>query len=69
MVKARSAEVLWDTQKKSWVVRIQAGEEVVRRTPKDGKRDSDDATLRSIAVRTAQDDGYELAPENVVVKR
>ena len=69
MMKARNAEVSWDTQKKAWVVRIQVGEEVVRRTPKNSKRDSDDATLRSLAVESALDDGYELAPESVVVKR
>ena len=69
MVKANRAEVFWDAQKKSWVVRIQAGEEAVRRPCKDGKKDLGDDALKSLAVQTAKDDGYEIAPEAVIVKR
>jgi len=69
MVKASGVEVLFDAQKKSWVVRIQAGEEVIRRTCKNSKGNLTDEELRSLALQTARDDGYELQPGAVVVKR
>ncbi len=69
MVRADKAEVLWDASKKNWVVRIQSGEEVIRRPCKDGKRDMADEALRSLAVRTANDDGYELAAGSVTITR
>jgi hypothetical protein len=69
MVRATAAEVFWETTKKAWIVRIQTGEEVVRRTCKDAKHDADDNALRSLAVQTAHDDGYDLAPAAVTVKR
>ena len=68
MVRANDAEVVWDAQKKDWIVRIRAGEEVVRR-PCKGSRDLPDEELRSLAVQTAHDDGYELVPDSVRVKR
>ncbi len=69
MVRADKAEVFWEEQKKGWVVRIQVGEEVIRRTCKDGKRDLADDNLRELAVKTAQEEGYQLAPDSVAVKR
>lgn len=69
MIKADKAEVSWDEQKKSWLVRIQVGEEVLRRTCKDGKHDLADDALRSLAVSTAADDGYELASDTVTIQR
>ena len=68
MVRANDAEVVWDAQKKDWIVRIRSGEEVVRR-PCKGARDLPDEELRSLAVQTALDDGYELVPDSVRVKR
>jgi hypothetical protein len=69
MVRASDAEVLWDAGKKNWVVRIRSGEEVVRRPCKGGKQDLSDDELRSLAVQTAHEDGYELPSEAVTVKR
>ena len=69
MVRATAAEVFWDAGKKAWVVRIQVGEEAVRRACKGAKRDADEGTLRALAVQTAQDDGYDLAAAAVSVKR
>ena len=69
MVQASGGEVFWEAQKKAWVVRIQVGEEVVRRTCKNRKQDIGEDELRSLAVETAKDDGYELPAEKVVVKR
>ena len=69
MVRANAAEVSWDAQKKNWIVRIRSGEEVVRRPCKAGARDPGDEELRSLAVQTARDDGYELEAGAVTVKR
>src|SRR5437870_2666853 len=33
MIKADRAELSWDAQKKRWAIRIQVGEEVVKRSP------------------------------------
>jgi hypothetical protein len=69
MVRATDAEVVWDVQKKTWVVRVRIGEEVVRRPCKGANREASDEILRSLAVKTAQDDGYELPSEVVTIKR
>ena len=70
-MKADRAEVVWENQKNHWLVRIQVGEEVIRR-PVDRKgpgRDAPEADIRTLALRTAQEDGYELEPENVTIRR
>jgi hypothetical protein len=69
MLRADKAEVFWDDQKKQWVVRIQVGAEVIRRGCKTSKRESEDAALKTMAVETARDEGYELPAEAVDVKR
>ena len=50
----------------SRLVRIKIGEEVIRRHSKSAK-DTDDQTLRSLAVKVAQEEGYELEPDKVSV--
>ena len=69
MVRANDAEVVWDEDKKHWIVRIRSGEEVVRRPCKQSAHDLPDEELRSLAVQTAHDDGYELELDSVRVKR
>ena len=71
MIKADRAEIMWDAQKKNWRIRIQIGEEVVKRPSPAGKtgRDAADETLRSLAVQAARDDGYDLDPATVVIAR
>ena len=62
------AEVSWDAQKSKWMVRIQTGEEVVRRhfsLPKD----ADEQALRSTALRTVQDEGYVADPATIIISR
>jgi len=70
MIKAEHAEVRWDAQKKKWAIRIQIGEEVVKRTP-DGNppRDAADDQLRGMAVEMAHNDGYEIDPAAVTINR
>ena len=70
-MKADRAEVVWENQKKHWLVRIQVGGEVIRR-PVDRKgpaRDASEDAIRTVALRTAQEDGYELEPDQVVIRR
>jgi len=65
-MRADQAQVSWDDKNKTWLVRIKVGEEVIRRHSKSAK-DTDDQTLRSLAVKVAQEEGYELEPGKVSV--
>jgi len=71
MTKADKAAVVWDADKKVWRVRIQIGEEVIKRPCSDRKiaRDAGDDVLRSAAIETAHADGYDLEPSNVAIER
>jgi hypothetical protein len=69
MVRASGGEVFWEAQKKAWVVRIQVGEEVMRRTCKNRDHEVGEDELRTLAIETARDEGYELPADRVVVKR
>jgi hypothetical protein len=56
---ADRVEISWDSAKSQWLLRIAAGEEVIRRhcaLPKD----ADEKTLRSAVEKTVTDEGYEL---------
>ena len=65
MLNADSAHVNWDTQKKSWSVRVKIGEEVIRRPIPKIPHDAGDEVLRSAAVNAAKDDGYQVDPSKV----
>jgi hypothetical protein len=71
MTKADRAEVRWDLQKKRWQIRIQVGEEVIKRAAPGSKpaHDAGDEVLRSMALETARGDGYELDPAAVTIAR
>lgn len=62
------ADVSWDGDKKCWQVRIQVGAEVIKR-PTHEPRDANDALLRSVAARTASDEGYSIDADTVIVRR
>lgn len=71
MMKADRAQVAWDPEKKEWRVRIQIGEEVIKR-PAGGrnlKHDAAEDALRSAAIETARADGYEIDPAAVAIVR
>jgi len=61
-------EVLWDTAKSKWLIRIETGEEVIRRHC-DAPKDADDQTLRSAVQKAVADEGYELDPTFVSSRR
>ena len=69
MIQASEAKVEWNPAKKVWQVVIQVGAEVIRRPCPKNKQDAADADLRSVAVETAKDEGYEVDPGSVAVVR
>jgi hypothetical protein len=61
-------EVSWDVDKKSWLVRITAGEEVIRRhcaVP----QDADEGTLRAAVQQAVQDEGYQPQLAQMTIHR
>lgn len=66
-MQADLVEVSWDTSKSKWLVRIEAGEEVVRRHS-EADRNASDQLLRTDARQIAHDEGYE-PPESVTIIR
>ena len=64
-MKANRVEVSRDNQSNRWLIRIQVGEEVMRRHCNEAK-DADEATLRRAAVKTAADEGYTVEASDVV---
>jgi len=66
-MRADRVEVSWDAAKSKWLVRIEIGEEVIRRHC-DAPKNADDQTLRAAAQKTVADEGYELDPALVSVR-
>jgi hypothetical protein len=67
-MRADRAEVSWDAGKSKWLVRISSGDEVVRRycaLPKGAS----EAQLLSAAEQTVRDDGYEIDPAQIAIRR
>jgi hypothetical protein len=67
-MRADRVEVSWDAGKSQWLVRIQNGEEVIRRHCKMPKN-ADEQTLRSVAEKTVKDEGYEADLEHMSIRR
>ena len=61
-------ELLWDAAKSKWLIRIETGEEVIRRHC-DVPKNADDQTLRSAVQKAVGDEGYELDPTSVSIRR
>jgi hypothetical protein len=68
MLRADSAQVSWDREKKRWNVRVKVGEEVMRRPIPKTPQTAGDEVLRSLAVETAKADGYEMDPATVEIQ-
>lgn len=66
-MRADRMEISWDNEKSKWLIRIEAGEEVVRRHC-DLPRSADEATLRAAAQKTIQDEGYELPASSMILR-
>lgn len=69
MLRASDAKVEWDSHKNRWNVVIQVGAETIRRPCPDQPHDTDDESLRLIAVQTSRDEGYEMDPVKVAIQR
>ena len=67
-MRADNVEVSWDTAKSSWLVRIQAGEEVLRRHCNLPKT-ADETALRSAAQETLKDEGYDVDATSIKITR
>ncbi len=67
-MRADRVEVSWDKSKSSWLVRIEVGEEVIRRHCK-LPQNADEQALRQAAQKTLQDEGYEPNGVAVNIKR
>jgi hypothetical protein len=67
-MQADRVEVSWDTNKSKWLVRIQAGEEVIRRYC-DLPSNANEAALRSSALKTIADEGYEADGAGIHIQR
>ena len=68
-MRANEAKVEWNAGKKQWQVIIQVGAEVIRRACPKNPRDAADADLRSAAVATARDEGYDVEASQVSIVR
>ena len=67
-VLADRVEVSWDTNKNKWLVRIQSGEEVIRRYCGQPKG-ADDQALRTAAEKAVQEEGYEPDLSRITIRR
>jgi hypothetical protein len=67
-MRVDEVEASWDAAKKSWLLRIRMGEEVIRRHC-DAARDADDGVLKSIAQKTLQDEGFDPEPAELKIRR
>jgi len=65
---ADRVEVSWDPGKSKWLVRIQNGEEVIRRYC-DSPKNADEQALRATAEKTVRDEDYQVGPAGVTVRR
>lgn len=68
MLRATNATVDWDTAKKHWRIRIRIGAEVISRQVSKPSQATDEEALRSLAIETARDEGYELNPAQVTIE-
>ena len=64
-MQADRVEFSWDASKSSWLLRIEAGAEVIRRHCALSKS-ADEQTLRTAIEKAVADEGYELDPASVV---
>jgi hypothetical protein len=66
-MQADRVELSWDNAKSKWLVRIQVGEEVIRRFC-DLPKTADESSLQQAAKKILQDEGFEPV-EAVVLQR
>lgn len=67
-MRADHTDVSWDANKSQWLVRIEVGEEVIRRHC-DLPQNASEADLRAAAQTTLKDEGYELDGVDITVQK
>jgi hypothetical protein len=67
-MRADRVELSWDDAKSNWLLRIEAGEEVIRRHCAVSKN-ADEQTLRLAAEKTVEDEGYESDLSQMIIRR
>jgi hypothetical protein len=67
-MKADRVEASWDKEKKSWLIRIEVGAEVIRRHV-EAPQTADDQVLRTATEKATGDEGYDISAANIVVLR
>ncbi|HVT92031.1 MAG TPA: hypothetical protein VHD76_04245 [Bryobacteraceae bacterium] len=69
MLQATATKIQWDPDKKQWRVRIEFGDEVIKRLLPKSPKDASEEDLRSLAVQTAKDEGYLVEAARVEITR
>jgi hypothetical protein len=67
-MRADHADVSWDANKSKWLVRIEVGEEVIRRHC-DLPQNANETDLRAAAQTTLKDEGYELDGVDITIQK
>lgn len=67
-MRADRVEASWDPAKNKWAIRIESGEEVIRRFC-DLPKSADEQTLRAAARQTAVDEGYDAELAQISIRR
>lgn len=67
-MRADRVEASWDSAKNKWAIRIQSGEEVIRRFC-DMPQGADEQKLRAAARQTAVDEGYDVELAQIAIFR
>lgn len=67
-MRADRAEVSWDTKKSKWLVRIEVGGDVIRRTC-DLPQTTSENDLRAAAQKTLQDEGFEVDGATITIQQ
>lgn len=67
-MQADRVDVSWDKDKSKWLVRIQSGEEVIRRHC-DLPKTADEGAVRTAALKTVQDEGYAVDAGSMTIQR
>jgi len=67
-MRADRVELSWDETTSDWLVRIEVGEEVIRRHCTIAKN-ADEQILRSAAKKTLEDEGYEPDISQIIIRR
>jgi hypothetical protein len=67
-MRADLVELSWNAAASNWLVRIESGEEVLRRHCQ-APQDADESKLRSLVQKTLQDEGYDPDPAQILIKR